>query len=307
MVSLPPSGMASRALMARLSSALSSWLGSHSVSHRSSDADDREVDGLADGPAQQILQRHHELVGVDAFRNQRLPPRKGQQAMGQRGGAVGRRHRRVDVARDVVGAALVEAGLQQVERSDDAGQQIVEVMGDAAGQLADRLHLLGLQQRFLGGLQPFGGGLLRGDVAGDGIDVIAVGDAGPGQPAVGAVLVAEAAFESDGGLAGAELVDLRARQAAIVGMLQPFRGAVQQLGLAPAQRARPCRIDRAPDAVAIRHQQQILRHVPDPVALAGLFLDALRQRGVELGELVGQRCGSALRSAAAPAPAAPVR
>ena len=33
--SCPPSGMASRALMTRLSSALSSWFGSHKVGHRS--------------------------------------------------------------------------------------------------------------------------------------------------------------------------------------------------------------------------------------------------------------------------------
>ena len=161
--------------------------------------DDRKIDGLADGPAQQILQRHHELIGIDAFRNQRLPPRKGQQAMGERGGAVGRCHRRVDVARDIVGAPLIETGLQQIQRSDDSRQQIVEVVRDAAGQLPHRFHLLGLQQGLLGGLQPFGRGLLRGDVAGDRIDVIPVGHAGPRQPAVGSVLVAKAAFEPDGG------------------------------------------------------------------------------------------------------------
>ena len=71
-------------------------------------------------------------------------------------------------------------------------------------------------------------------------------------------------------------------------MFQPFRGAVEQFGLAPAQHSGPCRIDRSPDAVAIADQQQILRHVPDPVALPGLFLDALGQRRIEFGELVGK-------------------
>ena len=37
----------------------------------------------------------------------------------------------------------------QVEIADDRGQQIVEIMRDAAGQLADRLHLLRLDQRRL--------------------------------------------------------------------------------------------------------------------------------------------------------------
>ncbi len=39
--------------------------------------------------------------------------------------------------------------LQEVEIADDDRQQIVEVMGDAAGQLADGLELLRLAQLFL--------------------------------------------------------------------------------------------------------------------------------------------------------------
>ena len=71
-------------------------------------------------------------------------------------------------------------------------------------------------------------------------------------------------------------------------MLQPFRGTVEQFGLAPAERPGPCRVDRLPDAVAVGDHQEILRHVPDAVAFPGLFLDALRQRRVQLGELVGE-------------------
>ena len=33
---------------------------------------------------------------------------------------------------------------QQIAKSDDGGQQIVEIMGNAAGELAHRLHLLRL-------------------------------------------------------------------------------------------------------------------------------------------------------------------
>ncbi len=43
-----------------------------------------------------------------------------------------------------------------------------------------------------------------------------------------------------------------------------------------------------PDPVAVGDHQQILRHVPDTVAFPGLFLDALRQRRVQLRQLVGQ-------------------
>ena len=48
----------------------------------------------------------------------------------------------------------VEAAQREVEIADDRGEQIVEVVRDAAGEPADRLHLLRLAQRFLGRLAP---------------------------------------------------------------------------------------------------------------------------------------------------------
>jgi hypothetical protein len=62
----------------------------------------------------------------------------------------------------IVGHALA----QQVEIAHHRHQQVVEVMRDAAGELADGLHLLGLAQlllRFLAGryfLHQIGGALL---------------------------------------------------------------------------------------------------------------------------------------------------
>jgi len=46
-------------------------------------------------------------------------------------------------------AALLYTPLHQVEGAGDARRQVIEVMGEAAGELADRLHLLALPQRFL--------------------------------------------------------------------------------------------------------------------------------------------------------------
>src|SRR3712207_7344320 len=48
---------------------------------------------------------------------------------------------------DAVDAPLRDPRLHEVERTDDAGEQVVEVVRDAAGELADRLHLLRLAQR----------------------------------------------------------------------------------------------------------------------------------------------------------------
>ena len=100
--------------------------------------------------------------------------------------------------------------------------------------------------------------------------------------------MAKAAFEPHRGFAGTELLDPRARDSIVFRMLQPLRGATQKVGLAPAERPGPCRIDGLPDTAAVGDDKQILRYVPDPVALPGLFLDPLRQRRVQFGELVGQ-------------------
>ena len=63
--------------------------------------------------------------------------------------------------------------------------------------------------------------------------------------------MAKAAFEFGGTVAAAEFFDPGLRDPAVVGMLQPVRGTVEQFGLAPTERPGPGRIDGVPDAVAI--------------------------------------------------------
>ena len=94
---------------------------------------------------------------LTGFGIERLAPREGEQAMGQRGGAVGRGRRQRRVALDFGVAPLRDALLHQIKRADNAGQQIVEIVRDAAGELADRFHLLRLAQLLLGAAQRFGG------------------------------------------------------------------------------------------------------------------------------------------------------
>ena len=51
-------------------------------------------------------------------------------------------------------SCAIEAAQRKIEVADDRGQQIVEVVRDAAGEAADRFHLLRLAQRLLGRLAP---------------------------------------------------------------------------------------------------------------------------------------------------------
>ena len=47
-----------------------------------------------------------------------------------------------------------KAALNLLQSADDDGEQIVEIVGDPAGELADGLHLLRLAQRLLGFGEP---------------------------------------------------------------------------------------------------------------------------------------------------------
>ena len=73
------------------------------------------------------------------------------------GGRLGRRNEPSHLG----GAPFGEALGHDLQTAADAGQQVVEVVGDAAGQLADGLHFLRLAKRGLAGHQ-FGGALLDG-------------------------------------------------------------------------------------------------------------------------------------------------
>ena len=90
---------------------------------------------------------------------------EGQHSLRQRRAAFGRGHRIVEIAADIRAVRHALAG--KVEAADDDGEQIVEIMGDAAGQLADRVHLLRLDDGVTRGVER----LLRfapfGQVAGD--------------------------------------------------------------------------------------------------------------------------------------------
>ena len=77
-------------------------------------------------------------------RLQRLLAREGEQLAHEVGGAVGVLLDLHDVGEGLV--ARLVAQQQQVAEADHRRQQVVEVVGDAAGELADRLHLLRLRE-----------------------------------------------------------------------------------------------------------------------------------------------------------------
>ena len=72
----------------------------------------------------------HKLVDIHGLGIERLATCKRKQAMRQCGRAIGRCRGQPGVALDVGEAALRDPLAHQIERADDAGEQIVEVVRD---------------------------------------------------------------------------------------------------------------------------------------------------------------------------------
>ena len=96
----------------------------------------------------------HQPVGVDGLGLQRLLAREGEQPLGQAAPPAARRAARARGSASTSGDGWAMPALEHLEGADDDGQQVVEVVRDAAGKLAEGVHLLRLAQALLGALAP---------------------------------------------------------------------------------------------------------------------------------------------------------
>ena len=99
---------------------------------------------------QQLRRLQHQRIDVDLKRLQRLLAGEGEQMLGQVGAAFGGF---VDQLRDGGELGLIGDGFfQNADGAGDHGQDVVEVMRDATGELADRIHPLRMPQLGFRGL-----------------------------------------------------------------------------------------------------------------------------------------------------------
>ena len=105
---------------------------------------DLELDHLADGARQQRREIADQFVELHFAGFEHLAAGEGQHLAGE----VGALARGADGFRKALGAAVIrQLAFEQFEIADDDGEQVVEVMREAAGQLTDGLHLLGPLER----------------------------------------------------------------------------------------------------------------------------------------------------------------
>ena len=104
-------------------------------------------DRFSNGPASQALKIQQKSIGIEGLRPQHLAPRKCQKLLrelftpprGSHGGFSQSYHP----------FRLVRSTDHHVETANDDRKEIVEIVRDAACQLADGFHLLRLMKRFL--------------------------------------------------------------------------------------------------------------------------------------------------------------
>ena len=95
-----------------------------------------------------VLELGEMLGEIDHRRRKRLPPRKGEQLARQIFAAIGCVRDHIEQAGMLLPGQIAP---QARYASADDHQQVVEIVGDPAGQLSDRLQTLGLSQRFFRG------------------------------------------------------------------------------------------------------------------------------------------------------------
>ena len=105
-----------------------------------------DPDLSADRVAEQALHRLDHRVDRDRRHADPLDPRESEQLAGQLGAAPGRFERGLG---DPLEPRVLDPRGDHLQPAHDRGEEIVEIVGDAAGELADRLHLLGLAERLL--------------------------------------------------------------------------------------------------------------------------------------------------------------
>ena len=144
MVSVPPDGMASRALNGEIEQRELELARIDLDEAGPPRHDHADFDVAAQRAAEHVLELGQPFGEVDHARLQRLPPREGEQLPGQAFAALRRIGDGVEQPRLLL---VADVAAQPVHAAADDHQQIVEVVGDAAGQLADRFEPLRLAQR----------------------------------------------------------------------------------------------------------------------------------------------------------------
>ena len=141
-ISLPPSGIASRALTARFTITCSNWLTSAFTGQTSRPCFSSRATRSPSSRLSRSVSSDNAFPDVHHLRAQGLPARERQELADEARRPVGVLLDLHDVLEGRIGRPVARE--QQIRVADDRLQDVVEVVRDAARELADGVHLLGL-------------------------------------------------------------------------------------------------------------------------------------------------------------------
>ena len=214
---------------------------------------DDDADARAGDRVEHVGDAAQARADVEDLGLQRLAPGEGEELAGELGRAVHGVGDRVDVA---AAALLGEVGpAQEFHGGPDDGQEVVEVVGHPAGELADGLQLLRLPQGLLG--LP-----LLSDVAPEAVEQPVLRHDGPEHPAPVAGAGQTGEFDILDPALVAERPQRRLRGRPLRGGHEVEGGPAQGLGLRPAERPAPGRVRRLDPPVPVRDEQPEVAQVP---------------------------------------------
>ncbi len=98
---------------------------------------------VAERAVEHVCQRADHVTEIERFGVQRLAPPEGEEPLCQIGALLRRRHDELGGGLELRVVDFIE---QDLRIAEDDGQEIVEVVGDAAGQMPERFHLLRLPE-----------------------------------------------------------------------------------------------------------------------------------------------------------------
>ncbi len=221
---------------------------------------------------QQVLHAPDQSGHVNGLRLKGLPPREGEQALNQGLGALGGLERPID---HPLGPSIGDpSALEHVQAADDWHQEVVEVVGDAAGQLTHGVHLLALPQRVLHIEQFARPRLVRAQVPPDGDEIhpVRLRDNGPSDRLPLIVRCPDPVLEPRGLLRPTHGFQRGEGHFHVVGMHEVRVGSGQQLPLGEAEHLRPGRVDGAHHARVVGPREHVFGEKPEPVALVRSLL-----------------------------------
>ena len=297
--SSPPCGMASRAFSATLSSANSNCAASTRIGQRPLFEVEVHLDVAAQRRAEQVRRPAQVPGGVDHLGAGRQLAREGEQVPGQPGAAL---RRLADVGEDAPQPFVVaRQPLREPDAAHDDLEEVAEVVGDAARELAEGLQLLRLGHLLAQRVH----GPLRLAPLGDVARHLGEADQGAAAAAIAALVVADGVDHHAGPEAAAVLAHAPAlglEPPGPLGLLQrPLRhpGGAVLLGVEagevladdllrrPALDPPRARVPVGDPARGVEHEDGVVGHALHEQAEAPLALDEGLLRLPALGHVAG--------------------